>query len=414
MNKNSTQKQSGAVSLFVVLFAMLLLSVVALSFGRLMVDDQQRAVNSNLSRNAYDSAQAGTEDAKRALAWYQRQCISSSSACLSAAAVINNTSCNTALRSSGIVNTGSGSGEVVVQTRTSSVDRELNQAYTCVTMQLDTDDVVGQLPVGESRVVPLVPEKDPATGKDVFYDQVRISWFRKDDVASGKTDIDRGNAANPPQQLIGDGKYADNRPSVLRAQTIQVGTNFTLPQFDGTVGASGAQESNTNSVFMYPTGSGGNSFISIVDRDVRRDMNNPDSLPLPDSPADSPLPVSCASSFNTATYACSLVVHLPYTVGRTDRTAYLRLAAFYNSAHFKVELLRSNPSGPSTLVKFGGVQPTIDSTGRANDMFRRVQSRVDLYDTQFPFPDAAVDVTGNFCKDFAVSDTTYYPGTCTP
>lgn len=412
MNKRSTHNQSGAVSLFVVLFAMLLLSLVALSFGRLMIEDQQRAVNSNLSKNAYDSAQAGTEDAKRALAWYQKQCSSSAAACATATAIINNRSCNIALRSAGVVRTGSGTNEVLVQTRTSSVDSELMQAYTCVTMELDTDDIVGQLPVGESRVLPLIPEKDPATGKDVFFDQVRISWFEKDDLPGRDLTINRGNAASPPQALLGGGAWPANRPPVLKAQTIQMGKDFTLSQFDGTVGTAGSQESNTNSIFMYPT-KGGNSFVSIVDRDVRRDASKSDSLPIPDSDTDSPLPVACADSLNTATYACSLVVHLPYTVGKTDRTAYLRLAAFYNATHFKVELLRSNPTGPSTVVKFGGVQPKIDSTGRANDMFRRVESRVDLYDTQFPFPDAAIDVTGNFCKDFSVSDTEYYPGTCT-
>ena len=85
--------------------------------------------------------------------------------------------------------------------------------------------------------------------------------------------------------------------------------------------------------------------------------------------------------------------------------AYLRLSALYKGAHFRVSLVGA---------QFKAVQPIVDSTGRASDIFRRVQSRVDLYDTSFPYPDAAVDVTSNFCKDFGVTDSEYIAGSCTP
>ena len=66
--------ESGAVSLFLVVFAMLLIIVVTLSFLRIMLADQQQAAVNDLSKSAYDSSLAGVEDAKRALIYYRTVC----------------------------------------------------------------------------------------------------------------------------------------------------------------------------------------------------------------------------------------------------------------------------------------------------------------------------------------------------
>src|SRR6476661_5069543 len=66
------QDQRGFVSIFTVLMFAILMSVVLVGFVRLMIDEQQQTLQDDLSKSAYNSAQAGIEDAKRAMMWCYR------------------------------------------------------------------------------------------------------------------------------------------------------------------------------------------------------------------------------------------------------------------------------------------------------------------------------------------------------
>lgn len=385
------RKEAGAVSLFVVILAMLLLTVITVSFLRLMMNDQTQATNNDVSQSAYDSAQAGVEDAKRALLCYKKGTCASAS-------IMRSQICNeSVVRALGGARAADNKyPEVLVQKSGSVNDRLLDQAYTCVTMQLDTNEYEGSISANASRIVPL------KVASGASFNAVEVHWFSREDVTSSTVNVPSGASQGDLSA-----QWPQNRPSVLRTQLIQYGNNFKLDDFDATAGG----RSNTNAVFLYPSRVGLSSF-TLADRDVR--AGSPGAEAPKDDPGSSPLGITCRTSVaSSSDYACvaRFAIPDPYNGSASDRTAYLRLSAFYNATHFKVVLYNGG-----TVVPFNEVQAMVDSTGRANDLFRRIQSRVDLEDTSLPYPQAAVDLTGNFCKDFSVTDNSYNnnSATCQP
>jgi hypothetical protein len=406
------QKERGAVSLFIVIFAALLITVVTVGFIRLMLADQRQASDNDLSQSAYDSAQAGIEDAKRALLRYQNICstgtpVACSTAYNEVVAATSSNKCNQGLVH--IIDPSFLSGNevpVVSQNGTAS----LSQAYTCVIIDPITDDYLGLLGPNSSKLVPLKGTSDISS--------VTIEWYDKSNISNQNLSVNLLANGSIPQGGIPTGQYpplydqtangwGSDRPSIMRAQLMQFGTQFKLTDFDDT---NAAGQSNANTLFLYPTGSTGSA--APVTNDTFSFSAKDDRL----TGVGLPLPVACRGSIATGGYACTVTLTLPTPVGGTGaaaRTAYLRLTSLYNGSNYRVTLKDSSGAD----VKFNGVQPEIDSTGRANDLFRRVRTRVELIDTNFAYPEAAVDITGNLCKNFTVTgvaaeyrNTT----TCTP
>ena len=123
------------------------------------------------------------------------------------------------------------------------------------------------------------------------------------------------------------------------------------------------------------------------------------------SVTNKPQQANCKPSFNSGEiYLCSAVLTIPNPEGgnASNREAYLQLASYYGATSYSVELIGSS----GKPVEFQGVQPIVDSTGRASDLFRRVQARIYLTDggSKLPFPETALYVRDNLCKDFFVTN----------
>lgn len=403
----SRKNEQGAVSLFVVIFCALLMTVLTISFIRIMVQEQQQAAANDLSQSAYDSAQAGVEDAKRALLLCQRGndavCATLDRAVDACESVPDALSGHT-----GSMSASPDTGNKEMKIQTSLGDEKLDQAYTCVKVDRTPNEYPGSLDAGSSKIIPL------KTGGENF-DRIRLSWFAYDDLKKvGITSRAIALATTPDwsvAQLLpaSNNTWPKNRPSLMRAQLMQVDSSgFTLDSFNKTDNTAVPSKSNANTVFLYPTRSAASGSVNFID-DKRQEQDNVSGGGRLNT-------VTCKEDFDAAppsVYACSIDMVVPEQINATanGRTAYLRLSGLYNATSYSVTLLRG-----ATPVSFDGVIATIDATGRANDLFRRVESTVELEPIDFPYPEAAVDISGNLCKNFVVTDgaSGYSAGSCTP
>ncbi|MEI7539707.1 MAG: hypothetical protein WCJ36_02985 [Candidatus Saccharibacteria bacterium] len=390
-------KQRGAASLIVVIFTVLILSLIIVSFVHIMLSDQQQATSNDLSQSAYDSAQVGVEDAKRAILRYQNICDTGTlAACNAAYTELTSSTCNHA---NSIVTDSAAYNattlEVKVQTSTSN---NLDQAYTCVKITLDTFDYIGDLKKDESRLIPLIGDSP--------FNTIKIEWFNAADIQGLGSAV---NVPGNPTSLLtlpswtGTLISPTNYPAVMRTQLIQYNTSgFKLADLDTNTGGG-----FNSTMFLYP------SNVSTIP-----------ATGFPSAritPTFSPYRVVCNSANLLANgYACSATIKLPMTQSAGARSAYLNLESLYKESHYKISMCNNicntvaAAAGADGLIRFHAIQPEVDSTGRANNLYRRVDARIGLGDITFPYPKAEIDLTNNFCKNFQVTDNPVdYVNLCT-
>lgn len=399
--KSNKNFKKGGVSIFIVIVVGVLVSIMSASFLRLMFRDQEQASKLDLSQSAYDSAQAGVEDAKRFLRIFRSACGPSGTGdfegghydCNAMRDAIRSDSCYV-LATAGI---GNANSETIIQTTSgaggASNDASLNQAYTCVKLRMNTADFLGRTNDGSPSVINL-------RGTTAF-NRVRIRWHSRENMTNGNN-IALDSLSNPSVRPRIDSRNwrNQNRPAILKAQFYgyipgveRSSSIMDTPYPDDKNGAS--------EMLFYPVNSNSSSLLSPDAPNMPRVRRNESS-----SQATTDYTFTKCSDrmdANSNTYACQTTVNIGRNVNPGD-VLYLRLTPLMNDSNFKVELLNGD-----TVVDFAGVQPTVDSTGRANTQLRRVESRIGFNDTSFPVPLFSAQTESNeepICKEFSVTRLT--------
>ncbi len=401
-NNRNQSRQRGAVSIFIVIFTALLLTVVTVSFIRIMLRDQSQSTSAELSQSALDSTYAGIEDAKRALVRYNERCgtnpgdtecvnmRNAMTTCGSIQHILHHAEDQDAIEAEVMVQSdGGGAGG----------DSALDQAYTCVKIALETPDYLGRTDSADKvNVIPL-----ETAGQS--FSRVQINWFTAEDAGDDTNPFDYTEYASPNHPL--PSSSALGRPPIMEVQLVQHGQTFVLGDFDfSETAASPAGSSNTNTLFLYPNQNRASSpEIRFATDGARRASTGPTE-------------VMCTTD-KGSNYACTADIILPEPIGGLTADGLraggsLRVVPRYNKTTYQVILHNGDPANP---VRFSGVQPEVDVTGRANDLFRRVKARIQTIDDA-PYPAGAVDVSNNFCKVFTVArdhpDYQHNAATCDP
>jgi len=372
--------ESGVTAIFIVIFFALLIGVITLSFMHIATQDQRQSTNSDLSQSAYDSSEAGIEDATRVLQNYRRLCVNlptgtpKPARCATYETELQrgvSGECNLQSMPELSSKADPATGEVSVSTNAS--DKELDQAYTCVKLITQTNDIMQTAQGDKNYLFPLKTVNNEPISK------ININWFADNQDLVPPATI--GYYAGRPKLPLSS-NWPSNAPPILRVQLIAAKR--------GAINVNDL-DNDSRAVFLYPASSGSNQVdMTIADFASRGKKSQ------------APTTIGCnkVGIFNCSAVLANLLPATGADASTTDY--YLRFTPLYRSTT-DIQVVLNNASG--SVIKFDGVEPAVDSTGRANDVFRRLQQRIKYEsDNSILGKDGGFDITNGMCKDFIISN----------
>lgn len=405
--------KKGAASFYIIAFSTLILLIIATSFAAIIISEMTRTSNDDLAQSAYDSALAGVEDAK--LAYYNYQnCLAGEKVAGDAAG--SDLDCSTIMyyvekpdaQDCDMVAHILGrrpldeSGEVIVSEMNNGIENNMHQAYTCVKIDTVLKSYEGTLSSSEQIKVIKVKFKKPSDNPDLnvadMISKVRLSWFSDENSTSDYryTNFADGKVVYPQ---LGDSQASE--PPTMSLAMVQTAKEFSLTDFDVTRG----ETTDRGMVYLTPMN---NKEAAKASKDTYVGAWNDTENHIGKSAGTGflksndkkltnlPYGVYCDPAKDGRNYACSVNVEIPRPVGgeRNEDTFLFVVALPYGrpDTDFALEFFcdedkvcdydnkgpEDESSGDSSQASLDGVQVEVDSTGRANDLYRRLRVRFDI------------------------------------
>lgn len=388
-SKNLTSTKKGVASFYIVIFATILFGVVTLSFMRIILSEAGQSSDDDLSRSAYDSAMAGVEDAKTAINRYYDCIRGGGNADICSRSVIFRPNCDTA-EGIGIAQYlyGNTSGEVTIQPPSENTS---DQAYTCVIIKDEVPDYRGTLSTDtRTKIIPLRVHDGTITSEQETVASVRFQWYSV---------LNEGD--NPVFRPSSNGKL-NNKDGATIPPTIQL----TYIKLEPGMTISDYQKANNyayySTLVLVPS-STDDTINIITPRELQAAGNITEDY-LGRGYHDV-FPVSCSTSGD---FACT--VEITGTYLQPGESAFIVASLPYGEA--AVDFVATLLNGEGNAIPFQGVQLSVDSTGRTNQLVRRVETRLDRTDLFFPYPQYEIELSGEddntIDKNFWITANCWY------
>ena len=341
--------EDGLVAIVVATVVMIILSLITLGFARIMQSEQRQALDRSLSTQAFYAAESAINDVVR-----QIQDPNPATAYTQDKATCGTDPAN---RFDG------------------SVDSSVSATYTCLLIDQAPDTLEytqGSIGLEASKIIPIRAENGS------LISQVRIAWEENSSSApSGNTPIvcpsTTGAVDLPP---FSGGTPWNNRIGMLRIDLIRAD-----PPLDRNT-----LVAHTMSSYLYPcTGAG--SIVSTNFSDHNADNQKGQILP-----------VRCVSGAIPRDCEVSINMNNASPQSAPARQFYLRIRSIYRANDVTVRVF----DGAGTQQAISGAQVQIDSTGKVNDVLRRIQVRVPV-NKSYQIPEYVIQTTDSICKQIQVT-----------
>ena len=428
----------GAASFYIVAISTLILVIIAASFATVIISEVTRTSNDDLSQSAYDSALAGVEDAKLVLHNYQ-QCKSAESNQTVTYNPDTQYGANSPLKCTELVDwiekgnipasLGAEECDVLPYALSRSIERNSNdeklgvlvqegndgendmqQYYPCVKIATRTDDVIGKLNSQNPEESFHIRFVDPEAIKKVKY--VRLNWH----VLGENADSDRVGTDYMEFDSYSDGVFRSEKPTpaVVSLAMVQTDGEFNFEELAASQGATtdrgtlyfvptyredvASDKSNKSYTGIYGGSDNSGTPINLIDAQNGFVKSNDKGLNQGSgSQNNRNLPFAVFCGTGNASYICSANAEIPDPIGgssnRNPETFVFSVALPYGEpeTQFSLEFYDDDWK----RLQLDGVQISVDSTGRANDLFRRIDTRLKPADAAYPYPIYGIQALNN-------------------
>ena len=421
-DKNKTTRfRKGVASFYVVAFSTLLLVIIAASFAAIIISEIARTSNDDLAQSAYDSALAGVEDAK--VAYYNyRNCLNQGAVRANGVNYADGLDCKEIIylvekegsdcdvvahilgRKIESVDENGNEGVMVSETTNQN---NMKQAYTCVKLANQLKDYRTTLTSNTQVRVLQVKLEDGVSANDI--NSVRISWHAD---SSGHT-LNYGNFNFSTDSVVFP-PFTNGTPvpPTIALTMIQTSKTFYFSDFDLSKG----DRTNRGTLYLVPIGKKEKASISKPGNyygvyNGSKNFITPAQVVKSNDKAAKNLPFGVYCSDESDMY-CTVEIGLPKPVGegvRNDDTFMFAISLPYGAKYdtqIAMAFCKSATECVSSQVLDGGEEETnivslkgmqvgVDSTGRANDLFKRVEVRLDTGGNAMPYPLYGIQLLGS-------------------